>query len=45
MRVLLVVAILLMGSAVVQADKVVRDQHANLIETWKKPGHGVETKS
>ena len=41
MRALLVIAILLMGSAVVQADKVVRDRYGNLVETREK--HGDDT--
>ena len=35
---MLVLAILAMSSAVVQADKVVRDQYGNLVETWRQRG-------
>ena len=44
MRALLVLAILLMGSAVVQADKVVRDQYGNLVETWRQRGNETEVR-
>ena len=42
MRALVVLTILLMASAVVQADKVVRDQYGNLVETWRKRGNSLE---
>ena len=44
MRAQLVLAILLMGSAVVQADKVVRDQYGNLVETWRNRGNETEVR-
>ncbi len=44
MRILMVVAILLVGSSVVQADKVVRDQYGNLVETWRQRGNETEVR-
>ena len=44
MRALMVLAILLMGSAVVQADKVVRDRYGNLVETWRERGGQTEVR-
>ena len=41
---LLDLAILLTGSAVVQADKVVREQYGNLVETWRHRGKETEVR-
>ncbi|MGD9818677.1 MAG: hypothetical protein AB7V04_08240 [Desulfomonilaceae bacterium] len=44
MKTLLVLAVLMMGSSVVQADKVVRDRYGNLVETWRDRGGRTEVR-
>ncbi|MDD3472759.1 MAG: hypothetical protein PHS86_08250 [Syntrophaceae bacterium] len=41
---IMVLIILLMGSAVVHADKVVRDRYGNLVETWRERGNRTEVR-
>ncbi len=44
MRTILVLALLIMSGALVQADKVVRDRHGNLVETWHDRGNQTEVR-
>ncbi|MGD9819031.1 MAG: hypothetical protein AB7V04_10075 [Desulfomonilaceae bacterium] len=44
MRTILVVALLVISGAVAQADKVVRDRHGNLVETWHDRGNQTEVR-
>lgn len=44
MKTLMVLAILIMGSSVVQADKDVRDRYGNLVETWRDRGSQTEVR-
>ncbi|MGD9818674.1 MAG: hypothetical protein AB7V04_08225 [Desulfomonilaceae bacterium] len=44
MKTLLVLAVLMMASSLVQADKVVRDRYGNLVETWRDRGGQTEVR-
>lgn len=44
MRTFLVLMVLIMGSSLAQADKVVRDRYGNLVETWRDRGGQTEVR-